>query len=220
MPRDSEPCNRRRFLELTGTAVCALAAPGCNRNKSERPKSRTDSRNPKGQNMSDGNPVVVIETSMGTIKAQLWSDRAPGTVKNFLRYTDEEFFDGLIFHRVIPGFMIQGGGFTPDMQQKPTHEQIRNEAAAALKNDRGTLAMARTGKVHSATAQFFVNLADNDFLNHRDETARGFGYCAFGKVIDGMEVVDAIAKVKTATRGRFENVPVEMVEIKSIRRAQ
>ena len=170
--------------------------------------------------MSDGNPVVVIETSMGTIKAELWSDRAPGTVKNFLRYTDEKFFDGLIFHRVISGFMIQGGGFTPDMQEKPTHEQIRNEAAAALKNDRGTLAMARTDNVHSATAQFFVNLVDNALLNHRAETAGGFGSCAFGKVIDGMEVVDAIGKVKTATRGRFENVPVETVEIKSICRAQ
>jgi len=170
--------------------------------------------------MSDPNPVVVIETSMGTIKAELWPDRAPGTVKNFLRYADEKFFDGLIFHRVIPGFMIQGGGFTPDMQQKPTHEQILNEATAALKNDRGTLAMARTTDVHSATAQFFVNLANNAFLNHTDETPKGFGYCAFGKVINGMEVVDAIAAVKTATRGRFENVPVETVEIKSIRRAQ
>ncbi len=164
------------------------------------------------------NPVVIIETSMGTIKAELFADQAPKTVTNFLRYTDEKFFDGLIFHRVIAGFMIQGGGFTPQMQQKATHGQIENEASVETPNDRGTLAMARTNDVHSATAQFFINLKDNGFLNHKNKTAAGFGYCVFGKVIDGMKVVDKIAAVKTGQAGRFSDVPVEQVIIKSVRR--
>lgn len=164
------------------------------------------------------NPVVIIETSMGTIKAELFADKAPKTVANFLVYTDEKFFDGLIFHRVIADFMIQGGGFTQQMQQKATHDQIENEASADKANDRGTLAMARTGEVHSATAQFFINLKDNGFLNHKDKTARGYGYCVFGKVIDGMKVVDKIAAVKVADAGRFEKLPVEQVIIKSVRR--
>ena len=166
------------------------------------------------------NPVVVIETSMGTIKAELWADKAPLTAANFLGYVDKKFYDGLIFHRVIDGFMIQGGGFAPDMTQKAADKAIKNEATADKKNGRGTLAMARTGVVDSATSQFFVNLVDNDFLNHRDETARGFGYCAFGKVIEGMAVVDKIAKVRTGTAGGFENVPATPVVIKSIRRAE
>ena len=165
------------------------------------------------------NPVVVIETSMGTIKAELWADKAPVTAANVLAYVDKKFYDGLIFHRVIDGFMIQGGGFTPDMTQKAADKPIKNEATADKKNGRGTLAMARTGVVDSATSQFFINLIDNDFLNHRDETARGFGYCAFGKVTEGMDVVDKIAKVRTGTASGFENVPVTPVVIKSIRRA-
>ena len=155
---------------------------------------------------------------MGAIKAELFADKAPKTVANFLSYTDEKFFDGLIFHRVIAGFMIQGGGFTPQMQQKPTQGQIENEASTDKLNDRGTLAMARTNEVHSATAQFFINLKDNKFLNHRDKTAAGYGYCVFGKVIDGMDVVDKIAAVKTGQAGRFGDVPVEQVVIKSVRR--
>ncbi|MDY7010348.1 MAG: peptidylprolyl isomerase [Planctomycetota bacterium] len=166
------------------------------------------------------NPVVVIETSMGAIKAELWADKAPKTVANFLRYTDENYYDGLIFHRVIDGFMIQGGGFTPDMRQKPTHEPIKNEASAEAPNARGTLAMARTGEVHSATAQFFINLVDNNFLNHKDETPRGFGYCAFGKVVEGMDVVERIAKVGTGNAGPHQNVPIQPVIIKSIRRSE
>ena len=164
--------------------------------------------------------VVTIETSMGTMKAELWPEKAPVTVGNYLRYVAEEFYDGLIFHRVIKGFMIQGGGFTPEMQEKAGHDPIANEASADAPNQRGTLAMARTSEVHSATAQFFINLADNDFLNHADETPRGFGYCAFGKVVEGLDVVDRIAKVATASHGHHDDVPAEPVAIKSIRRAE
>jgi cyclophilin family peptidyl-prolyl cis-trans isomerase len=164
--------------------------------------------------------VVVMETSEGTVKIELWPDKAPITVKNFLSYVDEKFYDGTIFHRVIENFMIQGGGFTPDMKQKATHAPIKNEAKADVANDRGTLAMARTGVVDSATAQFFVNVQDNAFLNHRDETPRGFGYCVFGKVTGGMDIVDKIRKVETKTVGGYENVPATPVLIKSIRKAE
>ena len=163
-------------------------------------------------------PVVVMETSKGTIKIELWPRKTPMTVKNFLRYTDEKFYDKTIFHRVIKGFMIQGGGFTADMKQKATHDPIKNEASAELKNLRGTIAMARTGIVDSATSQFFINHADNKFLNHRDKTPRGYGYCVFGKVIEGMKVVDAIAAVRTGTQAGMANVPVETVTILSVRR--
>lgn len=170
--------------------------------------------------VKEGAPVVVMETSMGTVRIELWPDKAPVTVKNFLRYTDEKFFDGTIFHRVIPNFMIQGGGFTSEMKKKSTHGPIKNEAKADVKNNRGTLAMARTGIVDSATAQFFINVVDNDFLNHRDETPRGFGYCVFGKVTSGMDVVDKIRKVRTGTVQGYENVPVKPVVIKSMRIAE
>ncbi len=164
--------------------------------------------------------VVVIETSMGTIKAELWADKAPVTVKNFLTYVDEGFFDGLIFHRVIKGFMIQGGGFDADMKQKATRDPITNEAATGTPNSRGTLAMARTNVVDSATAQFFINLVDNDFLNHRNQTPQGFGYCAFGEVTDGMDVVDKIGAAATGRVGHFDDVPLQAVTITSIRREQ
>lgn len=163
------------------------------------------------------NPVVVMETNKGTVKIELWADKAPITVANFLRYTDNKYFDGLVFHRVIPGFMIQGGGFSPDLVQKSTYDAIKNEASASLPNNRGTLAMARTNVVDSATSQFFINLADNNFLNHTDETDRGFGYAVFGTVIEGMEVVDAIAAVQTGPgRDGHQDVPVEPVVINSI----
>ena len=171
------------------------------------------------------NPVVVIETSMGTIKVELYEDKAPITVKNFLAYTDDKFFDDTIFHRVIgkenkgDDFMIQGGGFTADMNQKKTKGQIKNEATNGLKNDRGTLAMARTGVVDSATAQFFINLKDNAFLNHTNTSDRGFGYCVFGKVIEGMDVVDKIKAVKTTNKNGMDDVPVDAVTIKSVTRA-
>ena len=162
---------------------------------------------------------VVMETSMGTIKLDLWADRAPQTVTNFLKYVDDGFYDGLIFHRVMDGFMIQGGGFTPDMKQKPTSQPVRNEATPELRNDRGTLAMARTPDPHSASSQFFINLVDNNMLNHTAKTPQGYGYCAFGEVVDGMEVVDKIAKVSTKNAGPHANVPAEPVIIKSVRRA-
>jgi peptidyl-prolyl cis-trans isomerase B (cyclophilin B) len=164
-------------------------------------------------------PVVVIDTTMGVIKAELWDDETPETVKNFLQHVDASHYDDLVFHRVIPGFMIQGGGMTKDLRPKPTLPPIRNEASAELRNDRGTLAMARTNDPHSATSQFFINLVDNHALNHKEETPRGYGYCAFGKVIEGMSVVDEIAKVRTTTVGPHENVPAEPVVIKSIRKA-
>ncbi|MDA1043650.1 MAG: peptidylprolyl isomerase [Verrucomicrobia bacterium] len=165
-------------------------------------------------------PVVIIETSMGAIKAELWPDKAPITVNNFLAYTDKKFFDGTVFHRVIKGFMVQGGGFSADMQKKDTDTPIKNEARTDTPNNRGTLAMARTAVVDSATGQFFINLVDNSFLNHKNETAQGFGYCVFGMVIDGMDVVDKIAAVKTGQSGPYGDVPVDAVIITSITRAE
>ncbi|MBN1808525.1 MAG: peptidyl-prolyl cis-trans isomerase [Planctomycetes bacterium] len=164
--------------------------------------------------------MITIETSEGTIKAELWADKAPGTVENFLKYVDEGFYDGTIFHRVIDGFMIQGGGYSPGMQKKDTHAPIKNEACAAAKNMRGTLAMARTSDLHSATAQFFINLVDNGFLDHSGESAADFGYCAFGQVVDGMDVVDRIGKVKTGTSGPYGDVPVEDVVMLSVKRVE
>ena len=162
------------------------------------------------------NPVVVMETSMGNVKMELFEAEAPISVKNFLEYTNSGFYNGTIFHRVIANFMIQGGGFTTDFNSKPTKAPIKNEAGNGLKNQRGTLAMARTGVVDSATAQFFVNVVDNDFLNQRDKTQQGFGYAVFGKVVEGMDVVDKIAAVKTVTRG-FPDVPEKQIVIKSIK---
>ena len=159
--------------------------------------------------------IVEMKTSEGKIRIELWADKAPLTVKNFLRYVEEGLYDGTIFHRVIDNFMIQGGGFTADMGQKKSHEPIKNEAAGDLKNDRGTIAMARTNVVDSATSQFFINLKDNDFLNHRDTSPTGFGYAVFGKVVEGMDVVDKIAKVPTANAGPHQNVPVKPVVIES-----
>lgn len=164
------------------------------------------------------NPVVLMKTSEGPVKIELWADKAPITVKNFLEYVDDGFFNGTIFHRVIDNFMIQGGGFTPDMKQKQTKAPIKNEAASDVKNDRGTIAMARTNIVDSATAQFFINVKDNDFLNHRDNSQAGFGYAVFGKVIDGMDVVDKIKKVQTKSYGPFQDVPATPVVIESITR--
>ncbi len=165
------------------------------------------------------NPIVIIDTSMGTITAELWADKAPKTIENVLAYVDDQFYDGLVFHRVISEFMIQGGGMDVDMKQKATKAPVVNEASSELLNNRGTLAMARTSDVNSATAQFFVNLVDNSFLNHQNETPQGFGYCAFDSVIDGMDVVDQIGAVSTGRSGFHDDVPVEPVMINSIRRA-
>ena len=174
---------------------------------------------PKTQKESPMSVNVTIVTSLGTIKAELYEDKAPITVANFLTYVDEGYYDGTIFHRVIPNFMIQGGGFTPDMSQKPTKAPIKNEAANGLKNDRGTLAMARTGIVDSATSQFFINLISNDNLNYKNPSSQGFGYCVFGKVTEGLDVLDKIAAVPTHThRTGHGNVPTEPVTITSITR--
>ncbi|MCX4310046.1 MAG: peptidylprolyl isomerase [Desulfovibrio sp.] len=158
-------------------------------------------------------PKVLLETTAGDILVELYPEKAPKTVENFLKYVDEGFYDNTIFHRVIPGFMIQGGGMDMKMNEKSTHEPIENEAGNGLKNERGTLAMARTMDPHSASAQFFINHADNDFLDFREPTENGYGYAVFGKVIDGMDVVDKIAKVKTRTVGIHENVPTDSVLI-------
>ena len=159
---------------------------------------------------------ATIETSMGSITVELDDEKAPITVKNFLDYAASGHYDGTIFHRVIDGFMIQGGGFTKDMNQKPTRAPIRNEAMNGLKNARGTIAMARTMVVDSATSQFFINLVDNDFLDFTAPTPQGFGYAVFGRVTDGMEVVDAIAKVKTGFRCPHQNVPEDPVIIRKV----
>jgi peptidyl-prolyl cis-trans isomerase B (cyclophilin B) len=164
--------------------------------------------------MAAKNPVVVMETSSGPIKVELYEDKAPITVKNFLSYVNDKHYDGVVFHRVIPGFMIQGGGFEPGMKEKKTKAQIKNESTNGLGNDRGTLAMARTNVPDSASAQFFINLKDNGFLN-RSESRDGVGYCVFGKVTEGMETVDKIAGVRTGNRGPHGDVPVEDVTIKT-----
>lgn len=175
--------------------------------------SRPDANSPKSTPAAT-HPIVVLETSRGDIVIELNAEQAPKTVANFLQYVEDKHYDGLIFHRVISGFMIQGGGFTPDMRQKPTRPPVPNEADNGLKNDRGTIAMARTSDPHSATAQFFINHKNNDFLNHQGKTTSGWGYCVFGRVIEGMDVVDEIAAVKTGTRGGYENVPLEAVVIR------
>jgi cyclophilin family peptidyl-prolyl cis-trans isomerase len=164
---------------------------------------------PKG-----GKPVVRFETSMGVIKVELYPEKAPITVANFLTYVREGYYDGLIFHRVIRDFMIQGGGFTREMKEKgKTRPPIKNEADNGLKNDRGTLAMARTQVVDSASAQFFINTVNNDFLNHRAKTPQGYGYAVFGKVTEGMDVVDKIRAVPTGSSGMHQDVPKQPVVI-------
>ena len=171
----------------------------------------------EGDNMNK-NPKVMIETSKGNITVELYPDKAPKTVENFLSYVDSKFYDGTIFHRVIPGFMVQGGGFQKGMVDKLTLSPIKNEAGNGLSNTKGTLAMARTNVVDSATAQFFINVADNPFLNHRDDSQQGFGYCVFGKVTDGMDVVEAIKSVPTHSVGYYEDVPVDDVVILSAKK--
>ena len=157
--------------------------------------------------------MITLKTNKGDIKIRLFEEDAPITAKNFLDYIDSGFYKGTIFHRVIPGFMVQGGGFSADFVQKPTKEPIKNEAANQLSNRRGTLAMARTNVVDSATAQFFINLVDNDFLDFKAPTPQSYGYCVFGEVIEGMDVVDAIAGVKTGSRGMHRDVPAENIVI-------
>ncbi len=190
-------------------AACAGIAAG---------ESATTTAKPQKTTAMPSNTTVVIATSLGDITVDLNADKAPLSVSNFLAYVDAKFYDGTIFHRVIPNFMIQGGGFGPDMRQKPTREPVRNEAGNGLANARGTIAMARTMVVDSATAQFFINHADNAFLNQRDTTPQGFGYAVFGKVTEGMDVVDKIAAVPTGNAGGHQNVPVAPVTILKIAR--
>lgn len=163
------------------------------------------------------NPIARIETSMGEIVLELDAANAPITVANFIEYANDGFFEGTIFHRVIDGFMVQGGGLNVDMRDKANKKApIKNEAGNGLKNDRGTVAMARTQVVDSATSQFFINIDDNDFLNHTAPTPQGFGYAVFGKVTDGMDTVDAIRKVKTGNSGMHQDVPVEAITIQKV----
>jgi cyclophilin family peptidyl-prolyl cis-trans isomerase len=159
--------------------------------------------------------MISFETNLGNFTVEFFEKEAPQTVVNFLRYVDDGFFDGTIFHRIVPGFVIQGGGFTEDLTQKPTQPPVKNEADNGLKNSRGTLSMARTNDIHSATSQFFVNLKDNDFLDHK----RGnFGYAVFARVTEGMDVIDKIAAVETGRRRGMDDVPVEAVIMTSVRR--
>ena len=168
---------------------------------------------------AEKNPIAIIETSMGNVKVELFADKAPLSVKNFLEYANSGYYKDTVFHRVIPGFMAQGGGLTAALQPKPgDRPAIKNEAGNGLKNNRGTLAMARTGVVDSATSQFFINVANNDFLNHRDETQSGYGYAVFGKVIDGMGVVDKmVAAPQKRQNPVFQNVPETPIVIKSVK---
>lgn len=165
------------------------------------------------------NPVVIMETSAGTIKIELYPDKAPTTVKNFLQYVDDKFYDGTVFHRVISDFMIQGGGFEAGMKEKKTREPIKNESSNGLSNSRGTIAMARTNVPDSATAQFYINVKDNAALD-KAKARDGVGYCVFGKVTEGMDIVDKIKEVRTGNKAGHQDVPVEDVVIKSVKRAE
>lgn len=207
------------LMVLFSVVLCGLPATSW---ASKEATTKTDTQNKTKQLKQEGakkmnqNPIVTMETSMGSIEIELFKDKAPVTVENFLKYIDQDFYSGTIFHRVIDGFMIQGGGFTETMDQKPTQAPIKNEATNGLKNDRGTLAMARTSIVDSATAQFFINVKDNAFLNHVNQAQ--FGYAVFGKVVNGMDVVDKIKGVATTNKGGHENVPTTPVVIKAVKR--
>lgn len=175
------------------------------------------SKRTEAMDQAAGNPVVILDTSMGSISIELYPDKAPKTVENFLEYVKSGYYKDTIFHRVIKGFMIQGGGMTQDMNRKPTRPPIENEAGNGLKNARGTIAMARTGEVNSATSQFFINTVDNSSLDHRSKSPDGFGYCVFGKVTAGMDVVDKIEGAVTGTKGMYRDVPNQPIVIKDAR---
>ena len=194
-----------RTVRRITSAIAALALGGIS---ATSPSAQADESSP---------PQVTFETTHGSFVLELDRDMAPETVENFLTYVRDGFYEGTIFHRVIAGFMIQGGGFSDEFNQLNTRAPIRNEAYRGLENDRGTIAMARTSDPHSATAQFFINVVDNDFLNHRSPTAQGWGYAAFGRVVEGMDTVDGIAAVETGSRGRFQDVPKETIVIRKTR---
>jgi cyclophilin family peptidyl-prolyl cis-trans isomerase len=163
---------------------------------------------------------VQLQTSLGAITIELYPEKAPLTVENFLSYVENDFYNGTIFHRVIKGFMIQGGGFSPEMDQKETSAPVKNEATNGLTNSKGTIAMARTMVVDSATSQFFINLVDNPHLDHQSESPQGYGYCVFGKVTEGMDIVEKIGNVATSTKGSYQNVPEDSITIESIARLE
>lgn len=179
------------------------------------PLAASDAYASQGENLMT---KVLIKTSLGDITLELNQQKAPKTVENFLTYVDEGLYNGTIFHRVIDNFMIQGGGFTAELEQKSTHDPIENEATNGLANARGSIAMARTNDVHSATAQFFINVKDNDFLNHRGTNPHAFGYCVFGKVTQGMDIVDQIKSVETGSVSYFQDIPKEPIKILEIKR--
>ncbi|MEX0900578.1 MAG: peptidylprolyl isomerase [Gammaproteobacteria bacterium] len=160
--------------------------------------------------------MIKLHTNLGVITLELDEEKAPGSVANFCAYAKDGYYDGTVFHRVIPGFMIQGGGFDEQMKQKPTRPPIKNEANNGLSNEKGTIAMARTSDPHSATAQFFINLKDNDFLDNASDTPQGWGYAVFGKVTDGLDVVEKIAQIPTGTSGMHRDVPKETVKIERV----
>ena len=196
----SNPTLRRLTSAIAALALGGISAtsPSANADESEHPQ-------------------VTFETNHGSFVLELDRGAAPETVDNFLTYVRDEFYEGTIFHRVIAGFMIQGGGFTPEFKQLRTRAPVRNEADRGGTNDRGTIAMARTSDPHSATAQFFINVVDNDFLNHRSRTPQGWGYAVFGRVVEGMDTVDRIAAVETGSHGMFQDVPQDTVVIQKTR---
>lgn len=200
-----------KFTFITAIAACAAIAFA---DAPAAPATETKKEAPK---MED-KVTVVMETTLGNVEIELDAKKAPVTVTNFLAYVDAKFYDGTVFHRVIPNFMVQGGGFTADMAQKPTKAPIKNEASNGLKNLRGTIAMARTMIVDSATSQFFINTVDNTFLDFTAPNPRGYGYAVFGYVTEGMETIDKISAVQTGIRGGMQDVPTSPVVIKTIRR--
>ena len=204
-------------LMMISCAFC-MRAIADEQAKATEESVQTETTTEEQATAEETNPMVLLKTSKGDIKIELYPDKAPDTVENFLQYVDDKHYDGTIFHRVIDNFMIQGGGFDEDMNQKSTRKPVKNEADNGLKNDVGTIAMARTSDPNSATAQFFINVKDNDFLNYSAPTMRGWGYCVFGKVIDGMDVVNDIKKAKTGSKNFMQDVPVETIEIISAER--
>ena len=195
--------NRKVFSALFLLPILFLSVSGCG----------DDSPSGTGSGSSFFRPVVVMETSLGELVIELYRDRSPMTVMNSLQYIHDGFYDGLILHRVIPGFLIQGGGYDENLELREPGKAILNEADNGLSNLRGTISMARTQVIDSARSQFFINVVDNTGLDHRDDTDMGFGYCVFGRVIEGMDVLDAITEVETGTSGNFQYVPVEPVFI-------
>ncbi|MDP3584645.1 MAG: peptidylprolyl isomerase [Thiobacillus sp.] len=203
-----------RSTLLPITLLLGLLMPGLSGCGASEPATQAVSTAPPAGQTA--NPRVLIETSKGNITVEVFPAQAPQSAGNFLNYAKTGFYDGLVFHRVIPGFMIQTGGMTADMAEKPKNAPIRNEADNGLKNLRGTLAMARTGDPHSASSQFFINVKDNAFLNHRGQTPQGWGYAVFGQVVDGMDVVDAIVAVPRGNRGPHGDVPLEPIVMKRV----